>query len=162
MKTACEMAKIKPPKQTDSVSFLPTLEGKTNEQDRHKFLYWEFYERTFRQAVVMEEWKLIRSGMDNSKIELYDLYNDIHEERTTCVLNTLQLPKDLSHIWKKHINHIRTGKLRDRQKNNLIYCRASRPRLSFRELFSYRPDKELREYQTILLSYSLQKNTGIT
>ena len=86
----------------------------------------------------------------------------ISMKRTTCVLNTLQLPKDLSHIWKKHINHIRTGKLRDRQKNNLIYCRASRPRLSFRELFSYRPGKELREYQTILLSYSLQKNMGIT
>ena len=105
MKTACEMAKIKPPKQTDSVSFLPTLEGKTNEQDRHKFLYWEFYERTFRQAVVMEEWKLIRSGMDNSKIELYDLYNDINEENNLCAEHPAVAQRLISYMEKAHQPH---------------------------------------------------------
>ena len=105
MKTACEMAQIKPPKQTDSVSFLPTLEGKTNEQDRHKFLYWEFYERTFRQAVVMEEWKLIRSGMDNSKIELYDLYNDIHEENNLCSEHPAVAQRLISYMEKAHQPH---------------------------------------------------------
>ena len=60
MATASDMSQIDIPPHTDSLSFLPTLKGKTEEQKRHKFLYWEFYERTFRQAVVMEDWKLIR------------------------------------------------------------------------------------------------------
>ena len=64
----------------DSVSFLPTLIEDPIKQSKHRYLYWEFYERTFRQAVVMEEWKLIRSDMDDSKIELYDLSKDIGEK----------------------------------------------------------------------------------
>ena len=80
MATACDMSGTDLPSKTDSLSFLPTLKGKTKKQKRHKFLYWEFYERTFRQAVIMEDWKLIRSGMNNAKLELYDLKNDIHED----------------------------------------------------------------------------------
>jgi uncharacterized sulfatase len=80
MSTACEMAKVDRPQNLDSVSFLPTLKGKTRKQDRHEYLYWEFYERTFRQAVVRENWKLIRSGMDDNQVELYDLDKDIHED----------------------------------------------------------------------------------
>lgn len=67
MGTACEIAGASKPEVLDSVSFLPTLKTDSNKQLKHRYLYWEFYERTFRQAVVMEEWKLIRSDMDDLK-----------------------------------------------------------------------------------------------
>ena len=80
MATACELSGSPLPKDLDSISFLPTLKGQTDKQAKHEFLYWEFYERTFRQAVIVENWKLIRSNMDNERIELYDLSQDIHED----------------------------------------------------------------------------------
>ena len=70
MATACEISGVAIPKQNDSISFLPTLRNQGKKQESHKYLYWEFYERTFRQAVIMDEWKLIRSAMDNQRIEL--------------------------------------------------------------------------------------------
>ena len=80
MTTVCDMSGTVLPPKTDSLSFLPALKEKTKEQKRHKLPYWEFYERTFRQAVIMEGRKLIRSGMNKAKLELYDLKNDIHED----------------------------------------------------------------------------------
>ena len=105
MSTACEMAKIDTPRQIDSVSFLPTLKGETERQTRHKFLYWEFYERTFRQAVVMEDWKLIRSGMDNSTIELYDLSEDIHEDENLASHQPAIAQRLISYMEKAHQPH---------------------------------------------------------
>ena len=105
MSTACEMAQINPPKQIDSVSFLPTLQDRGKEQARHKFMYWEFYERTFRQAVVMENWKLIRSAMDNSTIELYDLSQDIHEDENLASKQPAIAQRLISYIEEAHHPH---------------------------------------------------------
>ena len=105
MATACDMSQSDMPLQTDSLSFLPTLKGKAEEQKRHKFLYWEFYERTFRQAVVMEEWKLIRSGMDNQRLELYDLKNDIHEDVNLIKKQPAVAQRMLSYIESAHVPH---------------------------------------------------------
>ena len=80
MASACEMASAEIPKKNNSISFIPTLKSDHKNQELHKYLYWEFYERTFRQAVIMKDWKLIRSGMDNERLELYDLSKDIHED----------------------------------------------------------------------------------
>ncbi|MBM3892187.1 MAG: arylsulfatase, partial [Verrucomicrobia bacterium] len=38
----------------DSISFVPALLGKDSEQKKHDYLYWEFFERGFSQAVLME------------------------------------------------------------------------------------------------------------
>ena len=105
MATACDMSQSDMPLQTDSLSFLPTLKGKAEEQKRHKFLYWEFYERTFRQAVVMEEWKLIRSGMDNQRLELYDLKNDIHEDVNLIKKQPAVAQRMLSYMESAHVPH---------------------------------------------------------
>ena len=105
MATACEISQNDTPLQTDSLSFLPTLKGKTKEQKRHKFLYWEFYERTFRQAVIMEDWKLIRSGMDNAKLELYDLNNDIHEDTNLVAEQPAISQRMLSYMESAHSPH---------------------------------------------------------
>lgn len=74
--TAATLAGIKPPKQIDGVSVLPTLLGKR--QSKHKFLYWEFHEKGFKQAVRMGDWKAIRLG-PNQPLELYNLKSDIGE-----------------------------------------------------------------------------------
>ena len=103
--TACEMAATAIPKNTDSISFLPTLKGKTSEQSSHKYLYWEFYERIFRQAVVKNEWKLIRSGMDNSQVELYDLNKDIHEDKNLVKDHPALVQRLISHMEEAHVSH---------------------------------------------------------
>jgi len=64
----------------DGISFVPTLRGQPERQASHEYLYWEFYERTFQQAVVLEgRWKGIRGQMDDATFVLYDLENDLGE-----------------------------------------------------------------------------------
>lgn len=60
--------------QTDGLSFLPTLLGKSNQQS-HEHLYWEY--RTQR-AVRMKQWKAFQARKDK-KWELYNLASDIEE-----------------------------------------------------------------------------------
>jgi arylsulfatase A len=76
--TAADIAEAPVPKQIDGISVLPTLLG--DKQPQHEYLYWEFYERGFGQAVRMGNWKAVRRDSD-LPIELYDLSKDIGEAR---------------------------------------------------------------------------------
>ena len=105
MATACEMAGTEIPKKNDSISLIPTLKGDRKNQELHKYLYWEFYERTFRQAVIMRDWKLIRSGMDNQRIELYDLSKDIHEDENLAKIHPGIVQRMLSYMEEAHAPH---------------------------------------------------------
>ena len=105
MATACELAVTAKPKNVDSVSFLSTLRGEAGKQAKHDYLYWEFYERTFRQAVVLDDWKLIRSGMDDQRIELYDLSKDIHEDMNLAKEKPNVAKKMLAMMEKAHVPH---------------------------------------------------------
>jgi uncharacterized sulfatase len=105
MATVCDMSGSNLPPTTDSLSFLPTLKGELEKQKRHQFLYWEFYERTFRQAVIREDWKLIRSGMDNQRLELYDLKNDIHEDVNIIKEQPAVVQRMLSYMESAHVPH---------------------------------------------------------
>lgn len=79
--TLCEAAGLKEPFPTDGLSFLPALTGR--KQSPHDFLYWEFYEGGFKQAVRKGEWKAIRfyTGTAPSRTELYNLRSDPHENK---------------------------------------------------------------------------------
>jgi len=70
----------KPYHHGDGLSFLPALLGKP--QQPHDFLYWEFYEGGFKQAVQQGPWKAIRfyTGTKPGKVELYDLIRDRGEQ----------------------------------------------------------------------------------
>ena len=57
---------------------LPSFLGQ--KQKDHEYLYWEFHEGGFAQAVRLGNWKAIRKGK-NGQIELYDLQTDIKESR---------------------------------------------------------------------------------
>jgi arylsulfatase A-like enzyme len=67
-----------PPADTDGLCMVPTLLGRAEKQKKHKFLYWEFYERGSKQAVRMGRWKAVRFGAAG-RLELYDLQTDIGE-----------------------------------------------------------------------------------
>jgi arylsulfatase A-like enzyme len=74
--TLAEVAGAESPKNLDGKSIVPTLTGQT--QQPHEFLYWEFHERGFQQAVRTGDWKGVRHGTDQP-LELYDLKSDIGE-----------------------------------------------------------------------------------
>lgn len=77
MPTFAEIAGIKPPAGLDGFSILPLL--KNGKQERqHEYLYWEFHERGFQQALRMGSWKAIRTGA-GKRLELYDLTTDLGE-----------------------------------------------------------------------------------
>jgi arylsulfatase A-like enzyme len=78
MPTAAALAGAKPPSGIDGISILPALLGQ--KQKEHEYLYWEFHEGGFAQAVLVGRWKAIRKGV-NGHVELYDLQTDIKESR---------------------------------------------------------------------------------
>ena len=75
--TAAAIAGAKAPGGFDGVSILPAILGQR--QPERKYLYWEFHEGGFAQAVRWGRWKAVRRGT-GGKIELYDLQADIGEK----------------------------------------------------------------------------------
>lgn len=84
--TACDLAGLETPKGLDSISFVPTLTGKGQQQE-HVYLYWEFYEQGSKQAVRAGKWKAIRMPMHTGKVQLYDLEKDLGEENDIAKKN---------------------------------------------------------------------------
>src|SRR5947209_495772 len=69
--TAAGIAHTNAPAGIDGISMLPAILGKV-QTNQHQFLYWEFHERGFQQAVRMGDWKAVRPQLDQA-LELYDL-----------------------------------------------------------------------------------------
>jgi arylsulfatase A-like enzyme len=78
--TACELAKVPAPADTDGISILPTLIGRA-QSAKHDWLYWEIYEgpHPFQQAVRMDHWKGYRTALQGP-LELYDLHSNPTEQ----------------------------------------------------------------------------------
>lgn len=75
--TAADLAGVPAPDDTDGISVVPELLGKS--QPKHEFLYWEFFERGFQQAVRYGDWKAIRLKQ-GQPLKLYNLADDIREQ----------------------------------------------------------------------------------
>jgi arylsulfatase A len=75
--TLAEFAGAKAPREIDGISMARALRGE--QQRPHEFMYWEFHERGFQQAVRMGKWKALRPKKD-APLELYDLADDSHEQ----------------------------------------------------------------------------------
>lgn len=84
--TLAEVAGVKAPKNVDGISYLSTLLGEL-QTNRHEYLYWEFHERGFKQAVRAGDWKAVRPGADRP-VELYNLANDIGETKDVAPENS--------------------------------------------------------------------------
>ncbi len=77
MPTVAELAGVVPPRGIDGVSVLPSLLG--NEQNlKGRFLYWEYPEGGFQQALRLGDWKAVRR---DGNLELYNLSSDPGEEK---------------------------------------------------------------------------------
>lgn len=76
--TAAELAGARAPDGIDGMSMARALRGEP--QSTHEFLYWEFHERGFQQAVRHGRWKAVRLAPDRP-LELYDLVADQSESR---------------------------------------------------------------------------------
>ncbi len=81
MATAAELAESHAPDTGDSISFVPTLRGRPEDQAQHEFLYWEFHEGGFQQAALFQgRWKGLRKGHPDAPVLLYDQYVDVAEQ----------------------------------------------------------------------------------
>ena len=85
---------------------LPALLG--SEQKNHAFLYWEFHEKGFEQAVRMGNWKAVRHALEKP-LELYNLKTDLGEQNDVAaeypdVIATieayLKTARTESELWK--------------------------------------------------------------
>ncbi len=75
--TLAELAGARAPDGIDGRSMARALKGQA--QPSQDFLYWEFHERGFQQAVRMGTWKAVRLKKDGP-LELYDLARDPTEQ----------------------------------------------------------------------------------
>ncbi|NJB83546.1 arylsulfatase [Wenyingzhuangia aestuarii] len=81
MPTLADIVGVETPKQSDGISFLPTLLNQNNQKE-HEYLYWEFNIKGGRKAVRLGKWKgVIYKAINNpkAKIELYNLEKDEFE-----------------------------------------------------------------------------------
>ena len=82
----------------DGISFCETLTGNDKEQEKHEFLYWEFHE-TNMMALRMGDWKLVVKG---GTPHLYDLSNDIHEDKDVAGQHPELVAKMVKIIHREH------------------------------------------------------------
>ena len=81
--TCCDLVGIETPAGLDGISMLPTFLGRSADQRRHPYLYWEFHEQGKRQAIRWGRWKAVRNNVraqPDGPLELYDLQEDISEQ----------------------------------------------------------------------------------
>ncbi len=83
MPTACELAGVDAPEDTDGISMVPTLLQGGEGQKTHRYLYWEYYAQGGRQAVLKDGFKAVRQNVrlgGNVPTELYDTRKDVSEQ----------------------------------------------------------------------------------
>jgi arylsulfatase A len=77
--TVAELVGVSAPKDVDGISMANAFLGKP--QQNHEYLYWEFHERGFDQAVRMDRWKGVKQSANQGRVELYDLPADMGETK---------------------------------------------------------------------------------
>jgi arylsulfatase A-like enzyme len=104
--TLADLAGAAVPIGLDGLSMRAALEGRA--ASAHDFLYWEFHERGFQQAVRMGKWKALRLK-PGAPLELYDLDADVGEAHDVAATNPdivakieryLQNARSPSERWK--------------------------------------------------------------
>jgi len=129
MPTLAEIASAKCPTNIDGISFVPTLLGKT-QTNRNEFLYWEFHERGFQQAVRMGDWKAIRPQA-GEPLELYNLKSDIGEKQDVADKNPAVIAR-VEEYLKTARTDSSAGRLNRHRKNKgLQYSQLSLTRNYF-------------------------------
>lgn len=76
--TAAQLAGAQCPDGIDGISVAPELFGR--QQKDHEYLYWEFHEGGFSQAVRVGKWKAVRRRRRSEPVMLFDISTDISEQ----------------------------------------------------------------------------------
>jgi arylsulfatase A-like enzyme len=101
--TASELTKQSTPSGLDSVSFAPTLLNQSNQQ-KHKYIYFEFYEQGGRQSVRFGNWKAIRELMFTGKVQLYDLAKDLGEANNIADAHADVVKQAAAYMDEAHVD----------------------------------------------------------
>jgi arylsulfatase A-like enzyme len=102
--TACELAGVENPPETDGISFVPLLEGRPQDQTPHEFLYWENGGHApHAQAVRLGKWFAWRRHTDEA-IELYDVEEDVASERDVAAEQPDVVQQVLEIIEREHVD----------------------------------------------------------
>jgi arylsulfatase A-like enzyme len=102
--TVAEATGAAAPADTDGISILPTLLGKSAEQKQHEYLYWEINGWT---AIRQGAWRAVRTK-PNAAWELYDLAADPAESKDLAAAKPDVLAK-LTALAEKAHEPIREG-----------------------------------------------------
>jgi uncharacterized sulfatase len=104
MATAADLAGVEAPAGLDSISFIPILLGREGDQRNHEYLYWEFYEGAGgAQAVRMGNWKAVRKPAFSGDIELFNLEEDLGEERDVAADHPQIVERMIAAIAEAHV-----------------------------------------------------------
>lgn len=75
--TACQILGMRPPIYIDGLSFLPELMGDSENQKKHRYLFWSHQAGSLDHAIRAGKWKAVKRG--GNAIELYNLETDPSE-----------------------------------------------------------------------------------
>ncbi|HEX8070254.1 MAG TPA: arylsulfatase [Pyrinomonadaceae bacterium] len=98
--TAAALAGARVPVGVDGVSALPVLSGRR--APRREYLYWEFHEGGFAQAVRLGRWKAVRKG-GGGAVELYDLQTDIAEAHDLAASHPALVRRAAEIMRREHV-----------------------------------------------------------
>jgi arylsulfatase A-like enzyme len=102
--TLAELAGAPIPAGLDGLSMARALRGQS--QPTHEYLYWEFHERGFQQAIRMGPWKALRLQKD-AALELYNLDADPAEQRNVAGAHPDVVGKVEAYLRTARINNDR-------------------------------------------------------
>ncbi len=87
MPTVADMLDLDIATPINGISYLPSLTGE-GDQEEHASLYWELHEKQGKKAIRKGDWKgVILNVKGESKMELYNLKDDLGETRNVADAN---------------------------------------------------------------------------
>lgn len=108
--TMCDLVGVDAPKGVDGISYLPTLLGK-GKQREHELIYFEFHEMGGKQAIIKDNWKLIRFNVNRPEKTRYELY---------CLKDDRQEKNNLAEQQPEKVKELMTLMDRSRTPNTLF------------------------------------------
>ena len=88
---------------SDGLSFLPELEGKSGQQKKHDYLFFEYPEKNGQLAIRMGDWKGVKTNLQKTPSSPWQIFNLVTDryERSDIASSHPNLIKEFDAIVKK-------------------------------------------------------------